>query len=159
MKTLPNSILLSIFLSLLFLSCNKDEACQESDFIEFGQYFGYCVGERCIEIFRLDDSMLYEDTSDIYPSGTIDDKRKFVLLSSQKFDLAKGLKTSFPTDLLKETKAIFGIPDAYDQGGLYLRFKSEQTDRIWLFDNDLSQVPEYTHHYLNEVKRIKELLQ
>ncbi len=159
MKTLMKSLLLLLLLSFLCFSCGKDEECQDADFIEFGQYYGYCAGERCIEIYKLDASQLYEDTSDIYPSATLNDNKKFILLPSQKFDLAKGLINSFPLGLLSETKVTFGIPDAYDQGGLYLRYKSEQTDRLWLFDNDLTQVPEYTHNYLDEVKRIKELLQ
>jgi hypothetical protein len=158
MKTFIKSVLLFLLLGLLCVSCDKDEVCEESDYIEFGQYFGFCAGEKCIEIFRLDDSNLYEDTSDIYPSLTQNDDRKFVLLSFQKFDLAKELKKNFPTQLLSETKVKFGIPDAYDQGGRYLRYKSGEVDRIWLFDNNLGEVPEYLHDYLDEVVRVKELL-
>lgn len=159
MKTWVKSFLLFILLGLLCISCEKDEECQKIDYIEFGQYFGFCAGEKCIEVFKLDNASLYEDTTDIYPSGTFEDKRKFVLLSSQKFNLAEQLKNTFPIDLLNETTVVFGIPDAYDQGGIYLRYKSGAVDRVWLFDNNLGQVPEYMHNYLNEVIRIKELLE
>ncbi|CAG0904956.1 unnamed protein product, partial [Darwinula stevensoni] len=50
-------------------------------------------------------------------------------LYRKKFDLAKDLKKNFPQQLLDETKVTFGIPDAYDQGGRYLRYKSGQVDR------------------------------
>jgi hypothetical protein len=158
MKTFIKSVLLFLLLGLLCVSCDKDEVSQESDYIEFGQYYGFCAGERCIEIFRLDNANLYEDSTDIYPSGTLNDDRKFVLVSSQKFDQAKELKKNFPLQLLSETKVTFGIPDAYDQGGRYLRYKSGAEDRVWLFDNNLGEVPEYLHDYLDEVVRVKELL-
>ncbi len=158
MKTFIKSLVLFLLLGLLCASCNKTEVPQASEYIEFGQYYGFCFGERCIEIFKLDDSNLYEDTTDIYPSGTINDDRKFILLSSQKFSQAKDLKKNFPLQLLSETKVTFGIPDAYDQGGRFLRYKSADEDRVWLFDNNLDQVPEYLHDYLNEVVRVKELL-
>jgi hypothetical protein len=158
MKTFIKSILLFLLLGLLCVSCDRDEVCQDSDYIEFGQYYGFCVGEKCIEIFRLDNANLYEDTTDIYPSETLNDDRKFVSLSSQKFDQAKDLKKNFPQQLLNESKVTFGIPDAYDQGGRYLRYKSGEVNRVWLFDNNLGEVPVYLHSYLNEVVRVKELL-
>lgn len=100
---------------------------------------------------------MYEDTTDIYPSETLNDDRKFVLLSSQKFDLAKDLKKNFPQQLLDETKVTFGIPNVMIRVA-DLRYKSGQVDRVWLFDNNLGEVPVYLHSYLNEVVRVKGFL-
>ncbi|MBC7885739.1 MAG: hypothetical protein H7X99_09705 [Saprospiraceae bacterium] len=162
MRLLIKQVILLAFLGIIVASCSKDsnEALPDGtpDYIEFGSYHGFCGGEKCIEIFRLDDVSVYEDTTDLYPSGTLNDERKFILLSSEKFEKVNSLIADFPSALLDETKVTFGIPDAYDQGGYYVGYKKENVLRVWLFDKNLNEVPSYTHSFLTEVAAKVELL-
>ena len=62
-------LLFSLF-ALLFLSaCNSDDdaAHANPEYLIFGHFFGECIGEGCVEIFKLDADKLYEDSNDIYP--------------------------------------------------------------------------------------------
>ena len=66
----------SLLLLLLFMaqSCKKDTepaslmSCSES-YILFGHFYGECLGEECIEIFRICENKLFEDSNDQYPSA------------------------------------------------------------------------------------------
>jgi hypothetical protein len=46
MKTFIKSVHLFLLLGLLCVSCDKNEMSQDSDYIEFGQYYGFCGGEK-----------------------------------------------------------------------------------------------------------------
>ena len=48
----------------MLTSCEKDDNLElsTSDYIIFGHFYGKCVGEQCIEIFRLENEKLFEDT-------------------------------------------------------------------------------------------------
>ena len=56
---------------LVFCSCNKDDEIElnQTVFLVFGHFYGECIGEECVEIFKLTTNKLYEDTNDNY-SGT-----------------------------------------------------------------------------------------
>jgi len=66
---MKSQLLLVFLLSLLFISCHKDDIKPKSkDYLVFGRFYGECAGEKCVEIYKLDQDQLQEDTKDIYPS-------------------------------------------------------------------------------------------
>ena len=103
------SIMVSLTVFML-TSCEKDDNLElsTSDYIIFGHFYGKCVGEQCIEIFRLENEKLFEDTKDQYPNSGEFYGGIWVQLSQQKFNDTKNLTKYFPTDLLKETETIIG---------------------------------------------------
>ena len=145
-------VIASIILLGLFSNCKKDEDCHEqpdpeSDYIIFGHFYGMCFGETCVEIYKIENENLYEDTADHYPSGNASYDGIYVPLSSAKYELVKDLENYVPGQLLNENDTIIGIPDAYDQGGYYLELKASGSTRFWLIDSDTGNTPNYLHAF------------
>lgn len=137
--------------SFFFISCEKeDEPGKSEEVLTFGHFYGFCGGEECIEIFRLDGNTLQEDTLDNYPSATFY-AGKFVQLSSDKFNLTKDLLDHFPPKLLTEQDTVLGIPDAGDWGGYYVEYKKEGIHRMWLLDKMKDNVPADYHDFMDRM--------
>lgn len=137
---------------LLLTSCKKDIPKQTNpEFIIFGHFYGECMGERCIEIFKLKKDKLLEDTNDHYPNSNDFYDGSYVQLSEQKFNDTKELTSLFPTDLLNETKTVFGSPDAADGGGLYIEYSANGIRKFWLFDQMKGNVPAKYHAFMDKI--------
>lgn len=160
MKT-PYLYLLTISLLVLFLACEKNEPIIiEGDFLVFSRFNGFCVGETCIELFKLTDTQLFEDTADRYAQYP-DCANNLVELSKEKFDLVSDLPASIPTELLtaEEDSLVFGCPDCADQGGLLFKYQEDDKIRYWIIDQNKSAVPDYLHDFVEEVKKKIQLLE
>ncbi len=158
MKSILSLMLLSC---LLLLSCEKDKPTPNGsesteDYLIFGHFYGFCVGEQCVQTYQLTTTKLYEDTSDIYYNPEHD--YHFVERSSEDFALASHLLASFPADLLDEEPEVIGCPDCADQGGLLLVYEINGIKRSWRIDNDRQNVPAVLHPYLTSVDSVLALL-
>ena len=151
------SIIISAILPFLLtgiMSCEKDERCGfgDTEFLVFGHFYGECVGEGCVEIFKLDDSRLYEDTRDQYPGSNDFYQGLFdTQLPAEKYDLVKDLESYFPEALLNETEIIIGQPDAGDWGGIYFELKRGSTHRFWLLDQMESNMPAAYNDFVDRI--------
>ncbi|MFB9863886.1 hypothetical protein [Rufibacter immobilis] len=149
-----------LFLSLLFLSlsaCKNQDKDQDpgplgADDIVFGHFYGYCLGERCVEIFKIQDGKLYEDTKDEYPGSREPYSGAFVPRSEADYQKVKEIAVNFPRKLLEESSTVIGSPDVTDGGGIYLEVLAEGKSRFFLIDKFRHNVPEYLHAYLDEVE-------
>ncbi len=154
-RNVIQSLLITTFLTLfLFASCSKskEEVIQSvPEQMIFGHFYGFCSGEQCIEIFKLDQENLFEDTKDKYPRSDTPYEGDYVQLSSQKYQIAKGLKDSFPGDLLDEANTVIGYPDAGDWGGLYIEYNKGGVRKFWLLDQMKSNVPTKYHDFIDKV--------
>ncbi len=105
--------LITTCFALLVLTSRKKDNVKicASDYIIFGHCYGMCMGEQCVEIFRLEKDKLFEDTKDLYPSRIDFYDGNYVQLSKQKFNDSKDLTNYFPTELLNETDTVIGQPD------------------------------------------------
>jgi len=147
-------------LTISICSCKKDNVIlSTSDYIVFGHFYGECGGEQCIEIFRLEQNKLLEDTRDIYPNSTSFYNGNYNLLTQQKFNDAKDLLLFFPNDLLIETNTVIGEPDAGDWGGLYIEYNYNGTRKFWLLDQKKSNVPSKYHNFIDKVNEKIKLIQ
>ena len=137
----------------LFASCKKsdDDVLKTEDYLIFGHFYGECVGENCVEIFKLEDDKLFEDSNDTYPGSSDYYNANFTQLSSDLFDLANGLEDVFPMGLLDEEEVVLGIPDAGDWGGLYIEYNKNGVRDFWLLDQMKSNVPEAYHDFIDAV--------
>lgn len=146
---------------MLFIgACDKKRAIpKNSDYLMFGHFFGECAGESCVDIFRLEQERLLEDTRDKYPHRDAFYQGFYVEHSSKHFEAAKDLKDFFPTDLLLEGKHVIGEPDAGDWGGLYIEYNFSGTHQFWLLDLNKNNVPAKYHAFIDKVEEKIALLQ
>jgi hypothetical protein len=83
-------------LLILSVSCKKEKALPStSDYLIFGHFNGMCIGENCIEIFKLDSCRLYEDNRDIYPERDTFYVGTYSQLTNQQFNAVKDLVDFF----------------------------------------------------------------
>jgi hypothetical protein len=138
---------------LILISCEKDDNTElsKSDYITFGHFYGECMGEQCIEIFRLEKDILFEDNTDQYPNSAKFYIGNWVQQSQQKFDDTKDLIYYFPKELLNETDTVIGQPDAGDWGGLYVEYNFNGVRRFWLLDKMKSNIPTRYHNFIDKV--------
>ena len=144
----------AILLSLVVLSsCSRQDETPENDFdyIMFGHFYGFCLGEQCIELFKLTEEGIYEDTTDQYPSRIKAYEGKFVKLDDQKFKLVKSIVDDIPSELLIEKDTVIGYPDISDGGGVYFAIKNELGTRFWLVDQFDRNLPTYLIPFKNQI--------
>ncbi len=153
--------LMMIFLTFFLLtSCEKDTIeLSKSEYLIFGHFYGECEGEKCVEIFRLEQDKLFEDTKDKYPFGYDFYDGNYIQLSEQKFNDTKDLVNSFPADLLTETDTVIGQPDAGDWGGLHIEYNFNGVRKFWLLDQMKSNVPTKYHNFIDKVNEKIALLE
>jgi len=156
-KFLP--ITLSIFILLSITSCTKDGTKPITvDYLIFGHFYGYCLGEKCIEIYKIVPMQLLEDTNDTYPKSTTFYKATYISLSAQNYNDVKDLTLAFPQDLWDETNTVIGTPDAADGGGLYIECSQNGKRRFWLLDQAKINVPSKYHSFIDQVNAKIKLL-
>jgi hypothetical protein len=139
---------------LVTISCNKQEELPvQINEVIFGHFYGFCVGEKCIEIFKLTGSKLYEDVSDNYPSSAQPYNGNFIEMDDEKFQLVSNLLENIPETLLASQDTVIGSPDAADGGGLYIAINNENGVRYWLIDQMKYNIPEDLHTFVDEINR------
>lgn len=141
------------FSAILTSSCQKETAADpsEGDHLIFGHFYGECGGETCIEIFKLANEKLYEDTNDRYPGSSDFYNGDFIELHDSLFQKVRDLPEHFPIQLLEENSRVIGMPDAGDWGGLYIEYKNTGTRQFWLIDKMKSNIPEYLFDFSDKV--------
>jgi hypothetical protein len=100
---------------------------QNNDYIVFGTYFGYCVGNDCLTFFRIDSQKVLRYLNANY--GLYDFNQYQYKSLVYKDDLAT-FYSRIPIEIknLKGQTKIFGSPDSADQGGIY--FELHQGDVV-----------------------------
>jgi|SRR5688500_14560438 len=139
---------------LINISCDSDDSILEgaSDYIVFGSFFGECAGEGCLEMFKLTNEGLFEDTLDVYPSGLGFWEGQYnVLIDSEKFQQVKDLGDFIPSDLLNNSETTIGQPDAGDWGGIYFELKSGSFHRYWLLDQHEGNMPQVYNEFVDKI--------
>lgn len=135
-------------------ACHKSEASPKSpDTLIFGSFAGECVGESCIEIFKLDPAhqTLAEDTNDKYPSFTEPYKGAYVPRSQASYQRTLPLRRQVPTQLLNTMANVIGQPDAGDWGGYYVEVEHNGIRRFWLIDTKKENIPAYLHAFTDSL--------
>lgn len=139
---------LFLFIFILLGCSSEDETnLNNDDYLIFGHFYGFCVGENCIEIFKLTNNTLYEDSNDNYSINPLN----FEPLESTRFELVKDLMLYFPEKLLTENKDIIGCPDCADGGGLYIEYSKNGIVKHWKIDQMKMNVPTYLHAFMDKL--------
>ena len=153
---------------LLFSACSADDADDPdstervvaSSYLVFGHYYGRRPAEDGIEIFKIEDGKLFEDTNDHYPTQSDFYKGDFVELSADKYAQVSDLMDAVPAQLLEETEIVIGLPDAGDWGGLYIEYLAEGAEEadFWLIDMLETNRPEYLNPFVDQIKKKIEMI-
>ena len=156
MKSITYFIVLS-FILVSGLSCEEECNCAgtgQFEYMIFGHFYGECGGEGCVEIFKLDDEALYEDTTDVYPNGLETYSGEYVQLSDAKYQQVKDLLQEFPEELYAESKRVIGMPDAGDWGGIYVEIKLKDDPSLsgfWLLDQMESNMSQVYNEFVDKI--------
>ncbi len=145
------NLLSILLLSFCLFSCKEDEVI-ETDYLIFGHFYGECIGESCVLMYKVEETRVLEDTVADYPNQQMTYSGNFnVELSNTDFELASELIDLVPEELFEETNTIIGQPDAADQGGLYLEYNFEGERRYWYIDQNKGFLPQYLHPFIDEI--------
>jgi hypothetical protein len=146
--------LLGALLLLSSTGCKKEEAEFTPDTVVFGSFYGECLGEKCIEMYKLDvvGRHLYEGTQDQYPAGATPYGGSFVQLPDSLYPKVSDLPALIPAQLRREPNAVFGQPDAGDWGGYYLEVTHDGRQQVWLIDTQKSNIPTYLHPLVDQLE-------
>ena len=106
-----------------------------------------CVGEECVETFKLTDDQLYEDKVDDYSGQQL----VFIPLDQSKFNKVRDLPKYLPEELLNSNQSVFGCPDCADGGGLFIQYYQNGQLKSWRIDQVKSNVPAYLHDFMDKV--------
>lgn len=135
---------------IIISSCKHDDdiSVNENDYLIFGHFYGECIGEGCVETYKLTDTKLFEDTNDSY-AGTA--PFNFIELGALQFEQVKDLIDFLPPELLNASDTAFGCPDCADQGGLFIQYLKNGNTKSWRIDQSKNQVPEYLYEFMDKV--------
>ncbi|MEN3323298.1 hypothetical protein VP395_06140 [Mariniflexile soesokkakense] len=149
--------LIFTFLSFLLIfgcSSNNEVVLHEDDYLIFGHFYGFCLGESCIETFKLTSDKLYEDSNDQYSHESFN----FEALDDDKFEDVKDLVDYFPTKLLVEKETVLGCPDCADGGGIFIEYSKNGMIKRWNIDQMKGNVPSYLHAFMDKVNEKIDLI-
>ncbi len=154
MKALTPLCFLTVLMAMS--SCAKEDLSASIDTIIFGHFYGKCVGEECIETYKLEQNKLFEDLLDRYAGG---DHQNFAFsqLPDSLYDKMPDLFQSFPFQLIGKDN-IFGMPDAGDWGGIYVQIRQKGKTYWWLIDKAEDDLPVWLLPFKHEIEAAIELL-
>lgn len=155
MKRAGFLFILILTTGVLVSSC-KDEIDQTNccDYTVFGIFFGECVGENCVETYKLINDELLEDNVDSYPRGGEFLEGTFTKRSEADFDYVRNRFPVIPDTLLLDQREVIGIPDGGDWGGVYLAIKEGSVERSWLIDLNKSNISPVYHELVDSLYSI-----
>jgi len=163
MKKTLLAIFSSAALIITLASCQMDDIgggtdpdTERTGAIIFGHFHGMCQGETCVETFKIENGILYEDTNDDYSKQT---PYTWVELTQEQYKAVEDIWDAVPDQLMQQPSQTFGMPDAYDQGGYYIEI-DKYTNNLyrWRIDSNKEDIPEYLHPLIDAIREKVELL-
>ncbi|MFC2085823.1 hypothetical protein ACFLRO_01280 [Bacteroidota bacterium] len=135
-----------VLASYIVAGCSEDPVghLESDEHVVFGDFYGECLGEGCIDIFKIQDGRVFADTLDRYPSASmLPHETAWVEISDDSFTSLCQIFSEIPTDLFLEEEIVIGQPDAGDWGGFYLETRLDDETRYWLIDKLEGNLPSY----------------
>ncbi|GAA3954774.1 hypothetical protein [Hymenobacter algoricola] len=134
--------------------CKEERVMPGQDYLVFGWYHGACQGEGCVDIFKLDKNagLLYEDSTDRYPSSTAPYEGQFGLTSAAQYQLVQDLPALLPHQLLTQPIGTIGQPDFADGGGYYVEITNNGQRKFWLIDTNKDNIPTYLYPFVDALQ-------
>ena len=149
--------LLFIIPFILGSSCETSPLPPATDYIIFGDFYGECVGPKCVNIYKIRDGEIFQDITHIYPSRNSFYSGEWIKLPNAMLNFVNDSINNIPAELIADKSAVIGEPDSHDQGGFYLEVYSNGDQRyhmLWHIDKDFNNVPNYLHNYLRTLESV-----
>lgn len=149
-----------MFAALASGGCSENPVGQleSDDYVVFGDFFGECIGEGCIDIFKIQDGRVFSDTLDRYPSASkLPHQTAYVEISNDSYEALEDILSRIPEELYVEDRTVIGQPDAGDWGGYYLEIKIDDETRYWLIDKMEDNLPSYLHAFVEQLDEAIEI--
>jgi hypothetical protein len=152
--------LLSVLLVLILSNCDDVQpTIYNYEYMVFGKYYGECLGENCINIYKIENNKLYKDTAEILPTWEHPYQASYYSeLPDSLFNTAKTLLGLIPNTILTDTTKVYGEPDAGDWGGYYIETKYNDIVRYFLLDTKKENIPSSVCDFQTETESIITLL-
>ncbi len=151
------NITILLFASLILFSCTKDEfKLEENDYLIFGIYNGFCMG-NCTSLFKIDNLQLLEDNMSTFVPGE-ELLFKEDPLSDSKYELAYTAFEEIPQELKNHMDKSFGCPGCVDQDIIYLQYFDGADTYEWQVDTDTDALPEFLVPYTKKIVEIVDQL-
>lgn len=145
-------------LTVLIAGCccnNPAETPEENDYYMFGSYTGNCEGNLFVDIYKLENNVLYEDGRRNYPSfEEMPYNGKFYQVEYNNIKEVKELMKNIPRDLLSEENLIIGAPNGRELGGVIIQIRKEGVVKSWLIDANTERIPVPLRGYVDNVKKV-----
>ncbi len=139
----PYLLKISLLVILIFNYSFLKKPTSKIDYIIYGIYCGECEG-HCSTMFKVEKNQLLIDTTDSFFKNEYKLARvefKGDTLDRDRFKEAQILKIKVPKLLLQSKDKRFGIPDEYDQCGIYLQIKVDNQLKTFYIDTELKNIP------------------
>lgn len=145
-----------ISLLLVFSSCTIDQQVKyHYDYLVFGKYYGECIGENCVNIYKIADNKLFKDTAEILPTWVHPYQAScYAELPDSLYRISEQLLGSIPDNFLADTTIVYGQPDAGDWGGYYVEAKYDNKVRYFLLDTKKENIPKALNGFQDELESI-----
>ena len=162
MRRPPVSLIFTILTALNISSCQfldfpaiPSEIPEEERTLIFGTYYGFCFGD-CADIYKIESGKIFADREIDNFYLVRDEELPFESdpRPEEDYDVAETLLESFPNRLFDEEEETLGIPDAHDQGGIYLEIRTPDRTQRWFLDTQTDRLPEYLRDYAQKVLEI-----
>ena len=145
---------IAIMVLLFATACNDEDISDlnvnNSDTLTFGVVYGFCFGDECVQLFKLEDDELYKTNFERFVA---EEPINFdgAPLPEADYELANPLRQQFSDALLNTRDTILGIPDAYDQGGIFIQLETDNVSRYWMLDTNIEALPTEVQPYAKQV--------
>jgi hypothetical protein len=146
---------------LLFSACDDDDKKIDEpmpDRFVFGDYYGMCSGDNCIDLYRIEGERVWEDSKNEYPEAKLY-SGNYTPRTDINYNDVKSLLEKIPEELFDETETILGEPDAADGGGYYVEIARDNNVRVWLIDKNKIAGREYLDEFKEEMNTKLTLLE
>ena len=150
--------ILILFVSIIITSCEEKDCCfgENQEYFIFGHFYGECGGEGCVEIFKIQDGRLYEDSNDTYPYNASPYNGQWNQLSNEKYEAVKDIQYEVPGELFELPTHILGIPDGGDWGGILIQINDVSGQNpshtgTWLLDQNENNMDSIYNAFVDKV--------
>lgn len=150
----------TMLLLLTAFTCQEDDlSVTSAERLIFGAYNGFCVGDQCLSLYKLEGGTLYKETSLTNRDLNLPVEGKFDELDDDLYKIAESLIAEFPQRLLDEDKEVYGCPGCHDQTTILVQLETTEKTRFWRLDSDLPAIPKDLQQYVQEIVAVMEKLE
>lgn len=139
MKQFFCAIAFFAILAMGLSSCKKETTAEWTfpEYVAFGRFTTGCTwGETCVEIFKLDQSLLVEDINDQVPQPGVLYQGNYSASVPQndRAQIELLIREALPESLLKKPNGAIGTNPVWNQNYFYFEYAAQGRHGYWIID-------------------------